>query len=158
MAEISFVVNGVARRVDVEPETPLLWVLRDALGLTGTKFGCGMGVCGACTVHRQGRAVRSCQIPAGSVSGQSVVTIEGLGAGRRHPCQQAWLDEDVAQCGYCQPGMIMATAALLSETKAPTEAQVDSTLSELLCRCGSYDRIRKAVARSIVLTQAKAER
>lgn len=158
MAEISFVVNGVPRRVDVDPETPLLWVLRDTLGLTGTKFGCGMGACGACTVHQQGRAVRSCQVPAGSLSGQSVTTIEGLGVGRRHPCQQAWLDEDVAQCGYCQPGMIVSLAALLAETKNPTEAQVDSTLSEHLCRCGTYDRVRKAVARSIVLSQERGNR
>jgi len=137
-------VNGQSRSVDVEPDTPLLWVLRDGLDLTGTKYGCGMGICGACTVHQGTRAVRACQITAREASGGSFTTIEGLGGS--HPCQRAWLEEDVAQCGYCQPGMIMEAVALL---QGPSPLQgVDEAMSSHICRCGTYDRIRKAIERA----------
>jgi len=139
-------VNGRARKVEAgSPDTPLLWILRDVLGLTGTKYGCGAGVCGACTLHVDGRAVRSCQVTVAQVaaSGGRVTTIEGLSADGRHPCQRAWLAEDVAQCGYCQPGMIMEAAALLREKPRP--ADVDAALADHVCRCGTYERIRKAV-------------
>ena len=151
MASISIEVNGVRRSVEVEPETPLLWVLRDTLGLTGTKFGCGIGVCGACTVHMAGAAVRSCQVPASAVTGAALTTIEGLAAGGDHPCQRAWLEEEVAQCGYCQPGMIMAAAALLQQTPTPPPEAVDAALSDHICRCGTYSRIRRAVRLSLQL-------
>src|SRR5262249_47761973 len=132
MAKIGFRVNGVARTFDGDPETPLLWVIRDHLDLTGTKFGCGVGVCGACTVHEGVRALRSCQVPAREAMGRSFVTIEGLAKDGRHPCQRAWLEEDVAQCGYCQPGMIMTAAALLRSNPNPTDAQIDETMSDLV--------------------------
>ncbi len=141
-------VNGRTRKVEAgNPETPLLWILRDFLGLTGTKYGCGVGICGACTLHVDGRAVRSCQVTVAEVAaaGGRVTTIEGLSADGRHPCQRAWLAEDVAQCGYCQPGMIMAAAALLRDRPRPTDADVDAALSDHVCRCGTYERIRKAV-------------
>jgi isoquinoline 1-oxidoreductase alpha subunit len=143
------VVNGRTQTVRAaDPDIPLLWVLRDRLGLTGTKFGCGVGFCGACTVHLDGEAVRSCQVPLSAVEGHRIVTIEGLSKDGGHPCQNAWLEEDVAQCGYCQPGMIMAAAALLAARPAATEAEIEATMSELICRCGSYARIRKAIARA----------
>ena len=145
MANIRFRVNGSPRDFDGDPETPLLWVLRDHLDLTGTKFGCGVGVCGACTVHEGGRALRSCQVPAREAAGRSFVTIEGLAKNGRHPCQRAWLEEDVAQCGYCQPGMIMAAAALLREHPKPTDTQIDEVMSDLVCRCGTYPRMRRAI-------------
>lgn len=141
-------VNGKRREVRCDPDMPLLWVLRDELGLTGTKYGCGVGVCGACTIHRDGKAVRSCQVTMSSASGGSFTTIEGLSEKGDHPCQKAWIDEDVAQCGYCQPGMIMAAAALLKEKKRPTDKDIDATLSDLVCRCGTYQRIRAAVKRA----------
>jgi isoquinoline 1-oxidoreductase subunit alpha len=141
-------VNGRTRTVRVEPDTPLLWVLRDVLRLTGTKYGCGEGVCGACTVHENHAAVRSCQVPISQANGRSYTTIEGLGG--EHPCQRAWLEEDVAQCGYCQTGMIMTAAALLAEHPHPTDAQIDSTFAASLCRCGTYQRIRKAIHRAAV--------
>lgn len=153
MALISLTVNGKKQTVDVMPDTPLLWVLRDALGLTGTKYGCGLGVCGACTIHQNGKAVRSCQIPASQAGGKSFTTIEGLSGNRNHPCQRAWLDEDVSQCGYCQPGMIMASAALLKENPRPTDADIDKVISELVCRCGAYQRIRRAIHRAASQTK-----
>jgi aerobic-type carbon monoxide dehydrogenase small subunit (CoxS/CutS family) len=141
-------VNGRERRIEAgDPDTPLLWILRDWLGLTGTKYGCGVGVCGACTVHVDGAEVRSCQTPVEALvsSGGRVTTIEGLSKDGKHPCQQAWLDEDVAQCGYCQAGMIMAAAALLRRKPQATDADIDEALSDHVCRCGTYTRIRRAV-------------
>ena len=141
-------VNGRERRIEAgDPDTPLLWILRDWLGLTGTKYGCGVGVCGACTVHVDGAEVRSSQTPVEALvsSGGRVTTIEGLSKDGKHPCQQAWLDEDVAQCGYCQAGMIMAAAALLRRKPQATDADIDEALSDHVCRCGTYTRIRRAV-------------
>ena len=141
-------VNGRERRIEAgDPDTPLLWILRDWLGLTGTKYGCGVGVCGACTVHVDGAEVRSCQTPVEALvsSGGRVTTIEGLSKDGKHPCQQAWLDEDVAQRGYCQAGMIMAAAALLRRKPQATDADIDEALSDHVCRCGTYTRIRRAV-------------
>jgi aerobic-type carbon monoxide dehydrogenase small subunit (CoxS/CutS family) len=145
---IALVVNGVARRVDVPPDTPLLWVLREELGLTGTKYGCGMALCGACTVHVDGEAVRSCVTPAGEVAGKKVVTIEGLGEGRLHPLQAAFIAENVPQCGYCISGQIMSAAALLRARPAPSDEDIDAVMSANLCRCGTYQRIRKAIHRA----------
>ena len=145
MAVITFSVNGRSKSVDVDPDTPLLWVLRDHLGMTGTKFGCGLGVCGACTVHLDGKAERSCQVPISSVGAQKVTTIEGLSEHGDHPVQQAWLACDVAQCGYCQPGQIMAAVDLLKRHPNPTDAQIDEGMHENLCRCGTYQRIRAAI-------------
>ena len=145
---IAFTVNGRPHEVDVEPEMPLLWVLREELQLRGTKLGCGIAQCGACTVHVDGAAVRSCVVPVGAVEGKEVATIEGLGTPEDpHPIQQAWIDLQVPQCGYCQPGMQMATAALLAENPAPTDAEIDGAITNI-CRCGCYERIRLAVHRS----------
>jgi isoquinoline 1-oxidoreductase alpha subunit len=145
IAKLALTVNGEARTVEVfDADMPLLWVLRDALGLTGTKYGCGRGVCGACTVHLDGEAVQSCQVPVSAARGRRVRTIEGLSRDGSHPCQRAWLDADVAQCGYCQPGMIMEAAALLAE-KAGVD-RIEKALSSHVCRCGTYVRIRRAVA------------
>lgn len=141
-------VNGKNVNVDVPPDTPLLWVLREALHLTGTKFGCGIGQCGACTVHLDGVAQKSCQIPAGSAAGKSVLTIEGLSADGDHPVQQAWIAEQVPQCGYCQSGQIMRAAHLLSQKPKPSDADIDEAMSENLCRCGTYQRIRRAIHRA----------
>ena len=150
-------VNGRQVKVTASPDTPLLWVLRDELHLTGTKYGCGVGVCGACTVHENGLAVRSCQISVSSAAGRSFKTIEGLSpdAGHLHPCQQAWIEEDVAQCGFCQPGMIMETAALLARRPRPTDAEIDATLSHHVCRCGTYQRIRQAIHRAAEMQSPK---
>jgi aerobic-type carbon monoxide dehydrogenase small subunit (CoxS/CutS family) len=145
---IAFTLNGKPVQVDVPRQMPLLWVLRETLGFTGTKFGCGAGLCGACTVHVGGAATRSCQTEVGEVDGKSVTTIEGLGQGKLHVLQQAWLDLDVAQCGYCQPGQIMSAAALLAAKPSPTDADIDEALSGNLCRCGTYPRIRAAVRRA----------
>jgi len=153
MARIAITVNGERRDFDGNPQTPLLWVLRDHFGLTGTKFGCGMGICGACTVHEGRAAVRSCQIAASDAAGRSFTTIEGLGKGGLHPCQRAWLEEDVAQCGWCQPGMIMAASALIAEKGKPTDAEIDHTMSELVCRCGTYNRMRRAIHRAAELSR-----
>ena len=142
---ITFTVNGAERTLDVDERMPLLWALRDVLSLTGTKFGCGMNRCGACTVHVDGEAVKSCMLPAGALAGKKVGTIEGLSKDGTHPVQRAWLEEDVAQCGYCQPAMILRATALLREHPDPTDAQIDEAMSEVLCRCGSYPRIRQAV-------------
>jgi len=147
---ISITVNGTVHRLDVEPDMPLLWVLRDELGLTGTKFGCGVALCGACTVHVDGEAVRSCGMVVGDVAGKSVTTIEGLSPDSKHPVQQAWLAEDVPQCGYCQSGQIMAAAAFLKEHPQPSDADIDSNLSNI-CRCGTYVRIRRAIHRAAAL-------
>jgi isoquinoline 1-oxidoreductase subunit alpha len=142
---ISLTINGVTRETDAPGETPLLWVLRDELGMTGTKFGCGVAACGACTVHVDGEAVRSCQVPLADVWGE-VTTIEGLGdQAAPHPLQAAWVRHQVAQCGYCQSGQIMQAAALLAETPAPTDTQIDDWMAGNLCRCGSYSRIRAAI-------------
>lgn len=143
---IRFRVNGTRVEVDVPGDTPLLWVLRDELNLTGTKFGCGAGLCGACTVHHDGAPVRSCQLPISALEGASITTIEGLGG--RHPVQRAWVEEDVSQCGYCQAGQIMTAAALLAETRSPSDAEVDAAMGPILCRCGTYERIRQAVRRA----------
>jgi|SRR5215472_15226390 len=148
MAKYTLQVNGRARQVDAEPDMPLLWVLRDLLHLTGTKYGCGMGVCGACTVHQDGRAVRSCQITVSSAAGKKYTTIEGLSASGDHRCQRAWIEEDVSQCGYCQAGMVMTAALLLVDKPHPTEADIDAAMSEHICRCGTYQRIRKAIHRA----------
>jgi isoquinoline 1-oxidoreductase alpha subunit len=137
-------VNGILHEVDAPADMPLLWVLRDVLGLTGTKYGCGIAQCGACTVHLDGEAVRSCAVELSDVKERSVTTIEGLGAGRLHPVQQAWIEADVVQCGYCQPGQIMAAAALLKSKPKPSDADIDLALSGI-CRCGTYQRIRQAV-------------
>jgi aerobic-type carbon monoxide dehydrogenase small subunit (CoxS/CutS family) len=145
MPNYVLVVNGVERRVDADPDMPLLWALRDLLRLTGTKYGCGMGACGACTVHENGVAVRSCQVPLSATKGKRYITIEGLSSAGTHPCQLAWIEEDVAQCGYCQPGMIMETAALLATKPKPTDQDIDTTLGAHVCRCGTYQRLRRAV-------------
>jgi isoquinoline 1-oxidoreductase alpha subunit len=145
---ISFTLNGKPVQVDVPGRMPLLWVLRDVLGATGTKFGCGAGLCGACTVHVGGQATRSCLTDVGSVEGQAVTTIEGLARGKLHVLQEAWLALDVAQCGYCQPGQLMSAAALLDAKPHPTDAEIDEALSGNLCRCGTYPRIRAAVRRA----------
>jgi isoquinoline 1-oxidoreductase alpha subunit len=138
-------VNGKSYEVDVEPDTPLLWVLRDTIGLTGTKYGCGIAQCGACTVHLDGVATRSCQVPVGTVGNRPVTTIEALARNDKlHPVQQAWLDLDVPQCGYCQSGMIMAVAALLKQNPKPTDAEIDAAITNI-CRCGSYQRVRAAI-------------
>ena len=144
---IALTVNGKAYSLDVESETPLLWVIRDELGMTGTKFGCGIAQCGACTVHVDGEAVRSCSIQVGDVANKSITTIEGLSPDAKHPVQQAWLAEDVPQCGYCQSGQIMATVAFLKEHPKPTDADIDANLTNI-CRCGTYVRIRSAIHRA----------
>jgi aerobic-type carbon monoxide dehydrogenase small subunit (CoxS/CutS family) len=149
MPSFTLKVNGSPRKVDLPADTPLLWVLRDTLGLTGTKFGCGQSLCGACTVHLDGEAVRSCVTTvAEAARAQSITTIEGLSPDRSHPVQQAWLAEDVPQCGYCQPGMIMSAAALLRKTPQPTDADIDGALGGHICRCGTYLRIRNAIHRA----------
>ena len=145
---IAFTLNGKSQSVDVSPDMPLLWVLRDTLNMTGTKFGCGMALCGACTVHINGEAARSCITPISSVSGKKVTTIEGLSADGSHPVQKAWMEEDVPQCGYCQSGQIMSAAALLSKKPNPTDADIDDAMTGNLCRCGTYQRIRKAIHRA----------
>ena len=144
---VAITVNGTPHQLDVEEETPLLWVLRDELGLTGTKFGCGVAQCGACTVHINGEAQRSCSVPVGSIDGAAVTTIEGLSADSSHAVQQAWLAEDVPQCGYCQSGQIMAAAAFLAGNPKPTDADIDENITNI-CRCGTYERIRRAIHRA----------
>jgi aerobic-type carbon monoxide dehydrogenase small subunit (CoxS/CutS family) len=148
MPEYRLRINGKLRVVTAEAGTPLLWILRDELGLTGTKYGCGVGVCGACSVHENGRVVRSCQTAIDSAANKSYTTIEGLSASAEHPCQIAWIAEDVAQCGFCQPGMIMEAAALIAVRPTPTDAEIDEALSGHVCRCGTYQRIRRAIHRA----------
>jgi aerobic-type carbon monoxide dehydrogenase small subunit (CoxS/CutS family) len=147
---ISFKVNGRPYQLDIEPETPLLWVIRDEIGLTGTKFGCGIAQCGACTVHVDGEAVRSCSMQVSDAAGKEVTTIEGLSPEAKHPVQQAWLVEDVPQCGYCQSGQIMAAVAFLKDNPKPSDEDIDNNLSNI-CRCGTYVRIRKAIHRAAAL-------
>jgi isoquinoline 1-oxidoreductase subunit alpha len=150
---ITITVNGTPHQLDVEDETPLLWVLREEIGLTGTKFGCGIAACGACTVHVNGEAMRSCSVPIGTVDGAKITTIEGLSPDSTHAVQQAWLTEQVPQCGYCQSGQIMATAAFLKATPNPTDADIDANLTNI-CRCGTYERLRRAVHRAAALMRA----
>jgi len=145
---ITFTLNGGRKSVDVHPQTPLLWVLRDTLGLTGTKFGCGMALCGACTVHINGNATRACVTQISSVAGKTVTTIEGLSPDTSNPVQKAWIEEDVPQCGYCQSGQIMAVASLLAKTARPSDADIDEALHGNICRCGTYSQIRRAVHRA----------
>ena len=148
---ISLSVNDKEVSVDVDPDMPLLWVLRDMLGLTGTKYGCGAALCGACTVHVAGEPVRSCVTPVSSVGARRITTIEGLSAGRSHPLQRAWIELDVPQCGYCQSGQIMSAAALLARNPQPSDAEIDAAMAGNVCRCGTYQRIRAAIHRAAVL-------
>jgi aerobic-type carbon monoxide dehydrogenase small subunit (CoxS/CutS family) len=148
MAAINFEVNGRRQQVDVSANTPMLWVLRDTLGMTGTKFGCGAGLCGACTVLLDGAAVRSCSTPISRAANRTITTIEGLSiSGALHPVQQAWVEEDVPQCGYCQPGMIMTTVSLIAKNPKPTDVEINQALGGHICRCGTYQRIRAAIHR-----------
>jgi isoquinoline 1-oxidoreductase alpha subunit len=148
-------INGAPTEVDVDPDTPLLWVLRDTLGFTGTKFGCGQGLCGACTVHLNGIAIRSCQTPISAVGDAAITTVEGLSSDRSHPVQRAWLEIDVPQCGYCQPGQMMSAAALLATNPNPTDADIDAAMAGNICRCGTYVRIRAAVHRAAELASSE---
>jgi aerobic-type carbon monoxide dehydrogenase small subunit (CoxS/CutS family) len=148
MSSIPLVVNGKRQTVAAQPDTPLLWVLRDNLGLTGTKFGCGIAQCGACTVHLDGEPVRSCSIPISKAAGRRITTIEGLAPSRSHPLQRAWIELDVPQCGYCQSGQIMSAAALLRKHPRPSDADIDAAMSVNICRCGTYQRIRAAIHRA----------
>ncbi|MBK1621257.1 (2Fe-2S)-binding protein [Lamprobacter modestohalophilus] len=145
---IRLTVNGQEQELDVDPQTPLLWVLRDHLDLTGTKFGCGIAQCGACTVHVNGLATRSCVTPVSAVAGREVTTIEGLSSNGEHPVQQAWIELDVPQCGFCQSGQIMAAASLLEENPTPSDTDIDQAMSGILCRCGTYNRVRAAIKRA----------
>jgi isoquinoline 1-oxidoreductase subunit alpha len=155
MARILISVNGQSKTADVDPKTPLLWVLRDTLGLTGTKYGCGIGQCGACTVILEGDAVRSCQTPVSRAAGKQVTTIEGLSKDRSHPVQRAWIEEQVPQCGYCQSGQIMAAVVLLKEIPKPTNEDINDAMSGNICRCGTYHRIRRAVHRAAEIAAAE---
>ena len=155
MSEVAVTVNGSRHVLKVDDDTPLVWVIRDALALTGTKFGCGVGVCGACTVLENGKAIRSCQVPAHEAAGRSFVTIEGLSPDVTHPCQRAWLAEEVAQCGFCQPGMIMTACGLLHDHPEPTDEMIDTVMSDSVCRCGTYPRMRKAIRRAAEEMRAK---
>ena len=157
MPDFSVTVNGSDRKVTVAANTPLLWVLRDTLQMTGTKFGCGAGLCGACSVHVEGALVRSCSTTIADVAGKKITTIEGLSPDRSHPLQKAWIGDDVPQCGYCQSGQIMAAAALLAITPHPSEAEVIAGMSRNLCRCGTYDRIRKAIHRAAGAASAASQ-
>jgi isoquinoline 1-oxidoreductase subunit alpha len=151
---IQFNLNGKPQTVEVNPDMPLLWVLRDTLGMTGTKFGCGMALCGACTVHVDGEATRSCITPVSRIAGKRITTIEGVSTDRSHPVQQAWIELDVPQCGYCQSGQIMSAVALLSKTPQPSDAQIDDAMTGNICRCGTYQRIRAAIHRAAELQNA----
>jgi isoquinoline 1-oxidoreductase alpha subunit len=145
---VTLLVNGTSHPVDISPETPLLWALRDTLGLTGTKFGCGIGACGSCTVLVEGEPTRSCQLTVGEAAGRRITTIEGLSPDGSHPVQRAWIADEVPQCGYCQSGQIVAAAALLARKPHPTDADIDDAMDGILCRCGTYERIRRAVHRA----------
>src|SRR3972149_2484718 len=153
MASIKLVINGKERTINVPPEMPLLWVLRDVVGLTGTKYGCGSGVCGSCTVHLDGEATRSCVTAVEFAEGKKITTIEGFAANKKHPLLEAWILEDVPQCGYCQPGQIMAAAALLKSKPTPKDSDIDAAMASTLCRCGTYPRIRKAIKRASAASQ-----
>ncbi|MFN8654370.1 MAG: (2Fe-2S)-binding protein [Gemmatimonadales bacterium] len=155
MPPLVLLVNGARRELSVDPAMPLLWALRDHLTLFGTKYGCGIGACGACTVHLDGEAVRSCQVPVSQAVGHAVTTIEGLSSDAGHPCQVAWLDADVAQCGFCQPGMIMEAASLLRHTPPPAADDLERALSSHVCRCGTYTRIRAAVEQAATLARSR---
>jgi isoquinoline 1-oxidoreductase subunit alpha len=148
MAHFALQVNGREQSVDAAPEMPLLWALRDLLNMTGTKYGCGIGMCGACTVHLDGQAIRSCQTPVSAVGSKKVITIEGLSSDGRHPLQRAWIAEQVPQCGYCQSGQIMQAAALMAKTPQPTREQIDQAMTGNICRCATYQRIRRAIERA----------
>ena len=148
MAKYQLNVNNRTLEVDAMPDTPLLWVLRDDLEMTGTKFGCGKALCGACTVHMDGNAIRSCSMPVSAIGDKKITTIEGISNGELHPVQKAWIEEDVPQCGYCQAGQIMSAVALLDRTPNPTDKDIDSAMSGNICRCGTYVRIRKAIKRA----------
>ncbi|MBI4464312.1 MAG: (2Fe-2S)-binding protein [Acidobacteria bacterium] len=153
---VSLTINGQQHELEVHPDTPLLWVLRETLGLTGTRFGCGMAQCGSCTVHVDGQAIRSCVTTISSVAGKKVTTIEGLSADSSHPLQQAWIAEQVPQCGYCQSGQIMAAAALLEANRRPSDQDIDAAMSGNICRCGTYQRIRRAIHRAVKMMGAEA--
>jgi isoquinoline 1-oxidoreductase alpha subunit len=155
MAKIVFTLNGRSVTVDAEPEKPLLWVLREDLGLTGTKYGCGMAICGCCVIHLNGDAIRSCVTPVARAEGKILTTIEGLSRDTSHPVQRAWLEIQVPQCGYCQPGQMMSAASLLAQQATPTDADIDDALSGNLCRCGTYPRIRRAVHRAAEIAAEK---
>ena len=150
---ITIEVNGTPRQVDIEPDTPLLWVLRDVIGLTGTKFSCGIAQCGACTVHIDGNPMRSCSVPIGALDGAKVVTIEGLSSDNNHPVQRAWIEEGVPQCGYCQSGQIMAVVAFLKNFAKPTDADIDANITNI-CRCGTYESLRRAIHRAADMAKA----
>ena len=151
--KVALTINGARKDVDVDDDMPLVWILRDTLALTGTKFGCGVGVCGSCTVLENGKALRSCQIPAHEAKDRSFTTIEGLSGDATHPCQRAWLEEDVMQCGYCQPGMILTACSLLKGNLDPSDEAIDAAMSDSVCRCGTYLRMRKAIKRAAALMQ-----
>ena len=150
---VTITVNGTQHQLDIEPDTPLLWALRDVVSLTGTKYGCGIAQCGACTVHIDGQPMRSCSVPIASVDGASIITIEGLSPDGKHPVQQAWIAEDVPQCGYCQSGQIMAVAAFLKDHPSPADAEIDANITNI-CRCGTYERMRRAIHRAADLMKA----
>jgi len=154
---ISINVNGEQHDLDTDPDTPLLWVIRDILGLTGTKYGCGMSLCGACTAHLDGNPIRTCVVPVSAAVGKNITTIEGLSENNNHPVQLAWLAEQVPQCGYCQSGQIMAAAALLAKTPNPTDSDINAFMSGIICRCGTYDRIHKAIKRASLTSIRDAE-
>ena len=154
MASIRLQVNNETKTVDVDPKMPLLWVLRDYLGLTGTKFGCGIAQCGACTIHLDGIAVRSCLMPASATVGKAITTIEGISKNNDHPVQRAWIEEQVPQCGYCQTGQIMTAVALLNKTPNPGEKEVSTAMRTVFCRCGTYPRIKKAISRAVTLSKS----
>ena len=153
---VTLTVNGTPRQLDVAPDMPLLWALRESLELTGTKYGCGMAVCGACTVHVDGTPARACVTPVSAVTGKQVTTIEGLSAKTDHPVQRAWMELDVPQCGYCQSGQLMAAAALLAQNKTPTDGDIDTAMAGNICRCGTYQRIRAAIHRAAALARGGA--
>lgn len=148
---ITLNINGKSHTLDIDPATPLLWALRDTIGLTGSKFGCGAALCGACTVHIDGEPTRSCVLPVSALAGRKITTIEGLSTARNHPVQQAWIELDVPQCGYCQSGQIMSAAALIAKTPKPTDADIDAAMAGNLCRCGTYQRIRAAIHRAAAI-------
>jgi aerobic-type carbon monoxide dehydrogenase small subunit (CoxS/CutS family) len=150
---ITIEVNGTPHQIDIEPDTPLLWVLRDIVGLTGTKFGCGIAQCGACTVHLDGKPMRSCSVPIGALNGAKITTIEGLSPDNSHQVQRAWIEEDVPQCGYCQSGQILATVAFLKDFPNPTDAEIDANITNI-CRCGTYERLRRAIHRAADMMKA----
>ena len=157
MALIQFTLNGKSQSIDVDPQMPLLWAIRNGVGLKGTKYGCGMALCGACTVHFNGQPVRSCSLPMSAVEGSSITTIEGISEDTNHPVQRAWMEEQVAQCGYCQSGQIMSAVALLKNNPNPTDADIDAAMAGNVCRCGTYSRIRTAIRKAAQLTASAAK-